>query len=114
MNFLENIFSRLKQAAGRVLLAEAHASGSPGALSVTGSLRTLSASGDRTATGAELLAQIAAARAFLRASGLAKGSAARSLLQIASGGFALDLAILAEGLIAVPLYAARRLLNSSP
>lgn len=105
MNFLENIFSRLNQAAGRVLLAEAHASGSPGALSVTGSLRTLSASGDRTATGAELLAQIAAARAFLRASGLAKGERCALVAPNSIRWVALDLAILAEGLIAVPLYA---------
>jgi long-chain acyl-CoA synthetase len=96
MNFLENIFSRLNQAAGRVLLAEAHASGSPGAFS---------ASGDRTATGAELLAQIAAARGFLRASGLAKGDRCALVAPNSIRWVALDLAILAEGLMAVPLYA---------
>jgi long-chain acyl-CoA synthetase len=96
MNFLENIFSRLNQATDRVLLAESHAGGSP---------RALPASGDRTATGSELLAQIAAARAFLRASGLAKGDRCALVAPNSTRWAALDLAILAEGLIAVPLYA---------
>jgi long-chain acyl-CoA synthetase len=87
MNFLENIFSRLHQAPGRVLLAEAHEGGI------------------RTATGAELLAQIAAARAFLRASGLAKGDRCALAAPNSIRWAALDLAILADGLIAVPLYA---------
>src|SRR6266853_2159737 len=87
MNFLENIFMRLAHAAGRVLLAEAHAGG------------------DRTATGTDLLAQIAAARAFLRASGLAKGDRCALIAPNSIRWAALDLAILAEGLVAVPLYA---------
>ncbi len=63
------------------------------------------AEGNRTATGSDLLAQIAAARAFLRASGLVKG--ARCAL-VAPNGIpwaALDLAIISEGLTAVPMYA---------
>src|ERR1700726_3953309 len=87
MNFLENIFSRLDYAGGRVILAEAHAGG------------------DRTATGTHLLAQIVAARAFLRASGLAKGNRCAVIAPNSIRWAALDLAILAEGLIAVPLYA---------
>src|ERR1700676_734405 len=87
MNFLENIFSRLNAAAGRVILAEAHAGG------------------DRAATGAELGAQIAAARAYLRASGLAKGDRCALVAPNSIRWVALDLAIIAEGLIAVPLYA---------
>ena len=87
MNFLENIFSRLGHAAGRVLLAEAH----PG--------------GDRATTGAQLLTQIAAARAYLRASGLAKGDRCALIAPNSIRWAALDLAIIAEGLIAVPLYA---------
>jgi long-chain acyl-CoA synthetase len=87
MNFLENIFSRLEHTAGRVILAEAHAGG------------------DRTATGTDLLAQIAAARAFLRASGLAKGARCALIAPNSIRWAALDLAILAEGLVAVPLYA---------
>ena len=87
MNFLENIFSRLQEAAGRVVLAEA------------------SAGGDRTATGSDLLGQIAAARAFLRASGLAKGDRCALVAPNSIRWAALDLAIIAEGLIAVPMYA---------
>ncbi len=87
MNFLENIVSRLTESAGRVILTEAHAGG------------------NRTATGAEMLAQIAAARAFLRASGLAKGDRCALVAPNSIRWAALDLAILAEGIIAVPLYA---------
>src|SRR5712671_1318946 len=87
MNFLENIFSRLDHTAGRVLLAEAH----PG--------------GDRTATGAQLLTQIAAARAYLRASGLGRGDRCALVAPNGIRWTAIDLAIIAEGLIAVPLYA---------
>jgi long-chain acyl-CoA synthetase len=87
MNFLENIFSRLNLSSSRVILAEAHASG------------------DQKATGAQLLAHIAEARAFLRCAGLAKGDRCALLGQNSIRWVALDLAILAEGLIAVPLYA---------
>ncbi len=87
MNFLENIFSRLQQAADRAVLAEARISG------------------DRTATGSDLLAQIAVARAFLRASGLAKGDRCALVAPNSIRWAALDLAIIAEGLIAVPMYA---------
>src|SRR5450631_168281 len=87
MNFLEIIFTRLQEAAGRVVLAEAHAGG------------------DRTATGSALLGQIAAARAFLRASGLAKGDRCALVAPNSIRWAALDLAIIAEGLIAVPMYA---------
>jgi long-subunit acyl-CoA synthetase (AMP-forming) len=88
MNFLENIFLRLNQAADRVILAEARAGGSP-----------------FTATGTGLLVQIATARAFLRASGLAKGDRCALIAPNSIRWAAVDLAILAEGLIAVPLYA---------
>jgi long-chain acyl-CoA synthetase len=87
MNFLENIFSNLQEAAGRVVLAEAHAGG------------------DRTATGSELLGQIAFARTFLRASGLAKGDRCALVAPNCIRWAALDLAIISEGLIAVPMYA---------
>src|SRR5579864_3230032 len=87
MNILENILSKLQQAASRVVLAEAHAGG------------------DRIATGSDLLAQIAAARAFLRASGLAKGDRCALVAPNSIRWAALDLAIIAEGLIAVPMYA---------
>ncbi len=87
MNFLENIFSRLNDSAGRPVLAEAYISG------------------NRTATGSDLLAKIVIARAYLRASGLAKGDRCAIVAPNSIHWAALDLAILAEGFIAVPLYA---------
>src|SRR5260370_21798225 len=81
MNFLENIFLRLQEAAGRVVLAEANVGG------------------DRTATGSDLLAQIASARAFLRDTGLAKGDRCALVAPNSIRWAALDLAIIAEGLI---------------
>jgi long-chain acyl-CoA synthetase len=70
-----------------VVLAEAHAEGI------------------HAATGSDLLAQIAAARAFLRASGLAKGDRCALVAPNGIRWAALDLAIISEGLIAVPIYA---------
>jgi long-chain acyl-CoA synthetase len=87
MNFLENILERSQDAAGRVVLGEAYVGG------------------DRTATGSDLLAQITAARAFLQASGLAKGDRCALVAPNSIRWAALDLAIMAEGLIAVPMYA---------
>jgi long-chain acyl-CoA synthetase len=87
VNFIENIFTRLQQASGRVVLAEAQSGG------------------NRTATGAELLAEIEVARGFLRAAGLAKGDRCALIAPNSIRWTALDLAIIAEGLIAVPLYA---------
>ena len=95
MNFLENIFSRLQAAQDRVVLAEAH---------VGGMTQSGQAAGEKTATGSDLLAQIAEARAFLRAAGLAKGDRCALIAPNSICWAALDLAILAEGLIAVPLY----------
>ena len=96
MNFLEDIFSRLNGAANRVILAEAHVGGMP---------QAGQAGGERTATGAELLAQIAVARAFVRDAGLAKGDRCALVAPNSIRWAALDLAILSEGLIAVPMYA---------
>src|SRR5580704_2328921 len=87
MNFIENIFSRLQGAGGRIVLAEAHSGGY------------------RTATGSDLLGEIASARGFLRASGLAKGDRCALVAPNSIRWAALDLAIIAEGLIAVPMYA---------
>ena len=96
MNFLENIFSRLDYAGGRVIVAEAHAGG------------------DRTATGTDLLAQIAAARAFLRATGLAKAIVALWSLRTASGGPRSILRFWPKGLSPFRYTPARRPPNSSP
>jgi long-chain acyl-CoA synthetase len=96
MNFLENIFSRLHAASDRVVLTEAH---------VGGMTQSGQAAVANNATGSDLLAQIAAARACLRALGLAKGDRCALIAPNSIRWAALDLAILAEGLIAVPLYA---------
>jgi long-chain acyl-CoA synthetase len=87
MNFLENIFSRLSASADRVILSESYASG------------------NRTATGSDLLGKIDSARAYLRASGLVRGDRCGVVAPNSIRWAALDLAILAEGLIAVPMYA---------
>jgi long-chain acyl-CoA synthetase len=87
LNFIESIFERLQETSGRVVLAEAHAEG------------------NRTATGSDLLAQIAAARTYLRASGLTKGDRCALIAPNGIRWAALDLAIISEGLIAVPMYA---------
>jgi len=87
MNFLENIFSRLNAAPDRLVLTEAREGG------------------DSSATGAELLRQIGVARAYLRASNLQKGDRCTLVAPNSIRWAALDLAILAEGLIAVPMYA---------
>ena len=92
MNFLENIFSRLDHAAGRVVLGRSARGRRIG-------------SSRRHGSGSSVLAQIAAARAFLRASGLAKGDRCALVAPNSIRWAALDLAILAEGLVAVPLYA---------
>jgi long-chain acyl-CoA synthetase len=96
MNFLENIFSRLHTSADRVVLTEAH---------VGGMTQAGQAASEQAATGSQLLAQIATARAYLRAAGLAKGDRCALVAPNSIRWAALDLAILAEGLIAVPLYA---------
>jgi long-chain acyl-CoA synthetase len=87
LNFIENIFARLHADPSRVVLAEAHASG------------------DRNSTASDLLAQIDAARAFLRASGLSRGDRCALVAPNGIRWAALDLAIISEGLIAVPMYA---------
>jgi long-chain acyl-CoA synthetase len=96
MNFLENIFSRLHAAPDRVVLSEAH---------VGGMTPSGEAASEKAATGSDLLGQIASARACLRAAGLAKGDRCALIAPNSIRWAALDLAIIAEGLIAVPLYA---------
>ena len=86
MSFLEDIFARLEAAADQPLLTE------------------LCESGSVPATGRQLAEMIAQARAFLASRGLHKGD--RCALLAANGvhWVAMDLAIMAEGLIVVPLY----------
>jgi long-chain acyl-CoA synthetase len=85
-NFLENIFTRLQQAGDRVILREVHGQEF------------------RSVTGHELLDQVSRARAYLRQAGLLPGERCVLLGANSIQWAALDLALLAEGLIAVPLY----------
>ena len=86
MNFLEDIFARLEAADDQPLLTELRESG-PG-----------------TATGRQLGQMIAQARAFLASRGLRKGDRCALLAANSIKWIAMDLAIMAEGLIVVPLY----------
>ncbi len=87
MNFLENIFSQLETARDTRLLQE---------------LRD----GQTVAvTGGELLEMIGQSRAFLSQKGLKKGDRCALLAHNSIRWIAMDLAIMAEGLIVVPLYA---------
>jgi long-chain acyl-CoA synthetase len=86
MNFIEDILHRLNQEPNRPVLREAR----EGKFSV--------------ATCADLLAQIRAARTFIRLSGLNKGDRVGLLAPNSIRWTALDLALTAEGVIVVPLY----------
>ena len=87
MTFLEIIFDRLQMAANAPVMREVR---DGRMISVTGS---------------ELLAMVQQARQFLVAAGLIKGDRCALLAPNSIRWTALDLAILAEGLIVVPLYA---------
>ena len=85
-NFLENTFAQLEQASGRVVLREIR-----GAEFVC-------------VSGTELLDQIAHARASLHAAGLQAGDRCALLGPNSIRWAAIDLALMAEGLVVVPLY----------
>jgi long-chain acyl-CoA synthetase len=87
MNFVENILHRLKQAPDRPVLQEAR----------DGKLIA--------ATCAELLSEIQTARAFLRAAGIKRGDRVALLGANSIRWAAIDLALMAEGIIVIPLYA---------
>ena len=86
MTFIEDIFARLESAANQKLLTELRGSGS---------LRV---------TGPELSLLIARARTFLVSKNLKAGDRCAVLAPNGIDWVALDLAIMAEGLIVVPLY----------
>jgi long-chain acyl-CoA synthetase len=86
VSFLDQIFARLESAADQTLLTEFR---EPGPASVTGR---------------ELLNMISQARAFLASRGLKKGDRCALLASNSIRWIAADLAIMAEGLIVVPLY----------
>ena len=85
-NFLEKIFSQLQRSAGRVVLREIR--------------------GEHFAsfTGKELLDQVQLARAYLRGAGLRPGDRCALLAPNSIRWIAFDLALMAEGIIVVPLY----------
>jgi len=87
MNFLENIFAQLEAAGDTPLLQE---------------LREDQIS---SVTGRALLTRIGQSRSFLVARGLKKGDRCALLAHNGIDWVALDLAMMAEGLIVVPLYA---------
>jgi long-chain acyl-CoA synthetase len=86
MNFLEDIYRSLHQSAGRPVVQE-----------IRGSEIV-------AVSGRELLEAIQTARAFLRRAGLKKGERCALLAPNSIRWTALDLAIIAEGGIVVPLY----------
>jgi long-chain acyl-CoA synthetase len=87
MNFIENILHRLSQSPDRAVLQEVR----------DGQVVT--------ATCDELLAMIRTARAFLRRSGVRKRDRCALLAHNSIRWAALDLALMAEGITVVPLYA---------
>jgi len=87
MTFLEKIFDRLQQASSAPVIREVH----------DGKVNS--------ATGGELLAMVEGARSFLTSRGLKKGDRCALLAPNSIRWAALDLAMMAEGIIVVPLYA---------
>ncbi len=85
MTFLENIFERLKQKAGEPVLREIR----------DGKVKSVS--------GDELLGMVQEARNFLNARGLKKGDRCALLGSNSIRWVALDLAMMAEGIVVVPL-----------
>jgi long-chain acyl-CoA synthetase len=86
-NFIEEIFVRLKAADSRVVLREIH--------------------GEEfvSVSGRELLGKVALVRAHLRHTGLQPGERCALLAPNSARWVAFNLALLAEGIIVVPLYA---------
>jgi len=85
-NFLEAIFAQLQRADERVVLREIH-----------GETYT-------TMTGRELLAQVQRGRSYVRKFGLVPGDRCALLGANSIQWVAVDLALMAEGIIVVPLY----------
>jgi long-chain acyl-CoA synthetase len=85
-NFLESIFTQLQRADERIVLREIH-----------GETFT-------TITGRELLAQVQRGRSYIRKFGLVPGDRCALLGANSIQWVAVDLALMAEGIIVVPLY----------
>src|ERR1700694_1176998 len=91
MSFLDDIFAQLETAAQIPILQELRTDQPEQAAPVR--------------TGRDLLGMIAKARAFLSARGLKKGDRCALLAHNSVHWIAMDLAVMAEALIVVPLYA---------
>src|SRR5579862_4062122 len=91
MTFLEAIFGRLQRAATLPVVCEIH----DGAIAAT--------------TGGQLLSMVQQARQFLRARGVKKGDRCALLAPNSVRWIALDLALMAEGAVVVPLYSRQAL-----
>ena len=89
--FLEAIFERLQRAATLPVVCEIH----EGAIAAT--------------AGSQLLAMVQQARQFLRARGVKKGDRCALLAPNSVRWIALDLALMAEGAVVVPLYSRQAL-----
>src|SRR5215467_8885742 len=85
-NFIENIFAQLKRADTRVVLREIR--------------------GEQfvSVTGSELLARVQQVRAFLSKSGIQPGDRCTLLAPNSIPWVVFDLALMAEGVVVVPLY----------
>jgi long-chain acyl-CoA synthetase len=86
-NFLENVFEQLQRAEDRAVMREVRGEQFVGV------------------TGRELLAQVGRVRAYLRELGLQAGERCALLGPNSIQWVAVDLALLAEGIVVVPLYA---------
>jgi long-chain acyl-CoA synthetase len=86
MTFLETIFERLQEASTTPVVAEIH-DGAP-----------------KNFTGSDLLAMVQQARQFLQTRGLKRGDRCALIAPNSARWIALDLALMAEGIIVVPLY----------
>src|SRR5438094_9136296 len=92
MSFLYDIFNQLKTAEKTTVLRELNDQESPQQVSFG-------------VTGKGLLMQVSQARRFLAGKGLHKGDRCALLAHNCVDWVAMDLAIMAEGLMVVPLYA---------
>jgi long-chain acyl-CoA synthetase len=85
-NFLQNIFEQLQRSASRLVLREIH--------------------GDKfdSVTGGEMLALVERARVWLRSTGIQPGERCGLIAANSIHWIAMDLALMAEGIVVVPLY----------
>jgi len=91
MSFVDDIFAKLKAVDGTIVLQELRGDKIQPAVSAQ--------------SGGDLLRMIAQARMFIRARGLKRGDRCVLLAPNSIRWVAMDVAIMAEGMIAVPLYA---------